>query len=136
MIAPARNKRKEVKLEQNFASAFTDTARLLSVDQPIFAVGAELHALGAVAVIGYDFSRTIALLTKHTYHNSAGATTVTTGHQRASTLLYWEGLHITAAGYVVENLLRLSDLLWLPGRCRLNVKECAHRGPSVLAYSP
>jgi hypothetical protein len=84
MIALARNKRKKVKLEQNFASAFTDTARLLSVDQPIFAVGAELHALGAVAVIGYDFSRAIALLTMHTYRNSAGATTVTTGHQRVS----------------------------------------------------
>ncbi len=82
MIALARYKRKKVKLEQNFASAFTDTARLLSVDQPIFAVGAELHALGAVAVIGYVFSRAIALFTKHTYRNSASATTVTTGHQR------------------------------------------------------
>jgi len=84
MIALARNKRKKVKLEQNFASAFTDTARLLSVDQPIFAVGAELHALFAVAVIGYDFSRAVALLTKHAYRYSAGAATVTTGHQRVS----------------------------------------------------
>jgi L-rhamnose isomerase len=99
MIALARNKRKKVKLEQNFASAFTDTARLLSVDQPIFAVGAELHALGAVAIIGYDFSRAIALLTKHTYRNSAVATTVTTGHQRASMLLYWEGGYLSPARF-------------------------------------
>lgn len=110
MIALAGCKRKNRKLKHNLASAFTGTAYLLYIDQPVFAPGAELQSLGAIAVVGNNFSRAITLLTKDTDTNSAGTATVRTWHQEDSILLCRNGLYITTAvlfaGFLVENLLR------------------------------
>jgi|SRR5579859_2388850 len=57
---------------------------MLNVDQPIFATGAELQSLSAIAVIGNDFSRAITLWANNALGDGAGTFTVTAGHQHAS----------------------------------------------------
>lgn len=48
-------------------------------------MGAKLHALGSIAVVGDEFTGATALLAHGTYEDNAGATTATTGwHQEAS----------------------------------------------------
>jgi hypothetical protein len=79
---------------------------MLNVDQTIFAPGAKLQSLGAIAVIGNDFSRAITLWTNDVLGDGAGTITVTAGHQDAS--IPWGRLYLAviAAGFWVENLLR------------------------------
>jgi hypothetical protein len=60
---------------------------MLNVDQPIFASRAELQSLGAIAVIGNDFSRAITLWANNALSDGAGTLTVTAEHQQASILL-------------------------------------------------
>lgn len=48
-------------------------------------MGAKVHVLGSIAVVGDDFAGATALLTHGTYEDNAGATTATTGwHEETS----------------------------------------------------
>lgn len=48
-------------------------------------MGAKVHVLGSIVVVGDDFAGATALLTHGTYEDNAGATTATTGwHEETS----------------------------------------------------